>query len=170
VPPPLRLATAADVPALAALYADTARALGAWCYTPEQVQAWARFGADTPAFRDYVLQAQTWVATGDAGQVQGFCGVSTHGPGGEVHSLYVRAGLGRQGLGSRLLAHAVERAEAQGVQGFAAWATPFSRPVFERAGFVLVQTVREPYQGVMFERLRVERGVQQGAGHTLQRG
>jgi translocation and assembly module TamB len=34
-------------------------------------------------------------------------------------------------------------------------ATPFSLPVFGRAGFVLVRTVREPFQGVMFERYRV---------------
>ena len=35
----LRPATPADVPALAALYATTARTLGPGCYTPEQVAA-----------------------------------------------------------------------------------------------------------------------------------
>ena len=41
---------------------------------------------------------------------------------------------------------------------FAAWATPFSLPVFARAGFSPVRTVREPFQGVMFARYRVELG------------
>ena len=38
---------------------------------------------------------------------------------------------------------------------FEAWATPFSRPVFERAGFALAGVVSEPYQGVEFERYRM---------------
>ena len=150
--PGLRLATAADVPALAALYADTARALGAGCYTPLQVAAWAGFGAATPAFFDYVMQARTWVAEAPAGTVLGFCGIASQG---EVHSLYVRAGHGRQGLGGALLEHALTQARVAGSLRFAAWATPFSRPLFERAGFVLARSVREPFEGVMFERYRM---------------
>jgi putative acetyltransferase len=152
-----RLATAADVPTLAALYGDTARALGGWCYSPEQVAAWASFGEPTPAFADYVLHARTWVAMDAAGGVLGFCGVGEPGPeDGEVHSLYVRAELTRQGWGSRLLAHALAEARGRGLQRFAAWATPFSCPVFERAGFRLVETVSAPYQGVVFTRYRMQ--------------
>ena len=159
-----RRGTAADVPALAALYAEAARTLGPQVYTPEQVAAWASFGTDTPAFRRYVLGASTWVAERAAGPMSsegspegpaGFCGIDAAG---EVHSLYVRAGLTRQGLGSGLLAHAMARARADGVQHFSAWATPFSRPVFERAGLSWRQTVVEPYQGVLFERYRVGTG------------
>lgn len=51
----LRQAVEADVPALAALYADTAQRMGPWCYTPQQVQAWMSFGEDLAAFRDYIL-------------------------------------------------------------------------------------------------------------------
>jgi len=147
-----RLATAADVPALAALYAQAARELGPQVYTPEQVAAWASFGADTPAFRDYILKAQTWIAEHD-GQACGFCGIDEEG---EVHSLYVRPALTRRGLGSRLLAHAIATQD-RAVMRFAAWATPFSVPVFGRAGFRLVRAVTEPYQGVVFERYRLER-------------
>jgi putative acetyltransferase len=145
----MRLATAADVPALAALYAEAARTLGPQVYTPAQVAAWESFGADTPAFRAYILQANTWIA-GDP--PEGFCGISADG---EVHSLYVRAALTRRGLGTRLLAHALSRARAGGCQRFHAWATPFSKPVFERAGFRLQAVVREPYQGVLFDRYRM---------------
>ena len=74
---------------------------------------------------------------------------------GEVHSLYVAPGHIRQGLGTQLLGYAMAQASARGVQRFSAWATPFSRPVFERAGLRLVQTVTEPYQGVLFERYRL---------------
>lgn len=147
-----RRAQAADVPALAALYAHSAQQLGTQVYSPEQVAAWHSFGRDTPAFRDYVLQANTWMAE-DAQGALGFCGISMQG---EVHSLYVRAAATRAGLGSALLAHALAQARAQGVQRFEAWATHFSLPVFKRAGFVLVRTTREPFQGVDFERYRVE--------------
>lgn len=146
----MRLATAADLPALAALYAETARTLGPRVYTAAQVAAWESFGADTPAFHAYILGAETWIA-GDP--PAGFCGIDAQG---EVHSLYVRADLNRQGLGTRLLAHAMTQARGRGVRRFGAWATPFSRPVFERAGLRLVRTVTEPYQGVLFERYRVE--------------
>lgn len=145
----MRLATAADVPALAALYAGTARRLGPQVYAPDQVAAWVSFGTDSPAFRDYILGARTWIA-GDP--PQGFCGIDGAG---EVHSLYVRAELTRRGLGTRLLAHALAQARAGGTQSFHAWATPFSRPVFERAGFVLERIAREPYQGVVFDRYRM---------------
>ena len=60
--------------------------------------------------------------------------------------------------GSAMLRRTLERAEAEGARRFAAWATPFSRPVFEAAGFVLTRTVSAPFAGVVFERYRVERG------------
>lgn len=152
--PTFRLACAADVPALAALYADSARDLGPQVYSPEQVVAWQRFVHDAPAFADYVLQACTWIAEDAAGAL-GFCGIDAEG---EVRSLYVRASATRRGLGSALLAHALAMARQQGLARFAAWATPFSLPVFARAGFCPVRTVREPFQGVMFERYRVACG------------
>ncbi len=149
-----RQASAADVPALAALYGLCARTLGPQMYGAEQVAAWASFGQDSAAFRDYILRADTWLACGEgpAQAVLGFCGIDVQG---EVHALYVHPGHGRRGLGSQLLGHALAQARAQGITRFAAWATPFSRPVFERAGLHLVATAREPYQGVMFERYRV---------------
>lgn len=144
-----RLATAADVPALARLYVHCARALGPQVYTPAQVDAWVSFGVDTPAFRDYVLGATTWIAGAD--EPLAFCGVDAEG---EVRSLYVHPAHGRQGQGSTLLAHAMARA---GRADFSAWATPFSRPVFQRAGFRLDRVVTEPYQGVVFDRHRMRR-------------
>lgn len=152
-----RLATTADVPALAKIYGDAARALGPSVYGPEQVAAWAQFGRDTPAFRDYVLKARTWVAEDDASAAPlGFCGIgeedSHHG---EVHSLYVRPGHTRQGLGGQLLAHALADARGRGLQSFSAWVTPLSRPLFLRSGFELIETVVAPYEGVLFERYRV---------------
>jgi putative acetyltransferase len=154
-----RPATGADVHALAAMYRDAALRLGPQVYTPEQTRAWASFADDAPAFRDYVLEADTWIAErlGD-GRPLGFCGASRDGVLREVHSLYVTPPLTRYGLGGAMLRRTLQRAELEGAARFAAWATPFSRPVFLAAGFALAQTVQAPFAGVMFERYRVERG------------
>jgi putative acetyltransferase len=151
----LRLAAAADVPALAALYRRCALALGPQVYSPQQVQAWASSADDAPRFARYILDAETWIAADRSGGPRGFCGVALHGDVAEVHSLYVDPAFGRQGLGSRLLAWAMAHARERGARHFAAWATPLSRPVFERAGLALERAVTEPYQGVLFERYRV---------------
>ena len=154
-----RRATADDVFTLAALYRDAALRLGPLVYTPEQVRAWASFADDEPAFRHYVLHADTWIAErpGD-GRMLGFCGVATEGDVREVHSLYVAPNCTRRGLGTEMLRRTLERADAEGATRFAAWVTPFSRPVFLAVGFALTQTVEAPFAGVMFERYRVERG------------
>lgn len=150
-----RRATAGDVPALAALYRETALTLGPQVYTPEQAVAWARSTDDAERFARYILDADTWIADGDDDAPRGFCGVAVHGDGGEVHSLYVRAALTRRGLGMTLLAHALVHAREAGATRFEAWATPFSKPLFERAGFVLERVAAESYQGVVFERYRM---------------
>ena len=74
-----------------------------------------------------------------------------------MHSLYVTPALTRRGLGGAMLGRTLQRATQEGATRFAAWATPFSRPVFLAAGFAVTQTVQAPFAGVMFERYRVER-------------
>ena len=153
-----RRASAGDVFTLAALYRDAALRLGPLVYTPEQARAWASFADDLAGFGKYVLEAGTWIAErpGD-GRALGFCGVATEGDVREVHSLYVTPHCTRRGLGTEMLRRTLERADAEGATRFAAWVTPFSRPVFLAAGFALTQTVEAPFAGVMFERYRVEK-------------
>ena len=153
-----RRAAGDDVFTLAALYRDAALRLGPRVYTPEQTRAWASFADDDAGFRKYVLEADTWIAErpGD-GRALGFCGVSPDGELRELHSLYVTPALTRQGLGSEMLRRTLEHAGAAGATRFAAWATPFSRPVFLAAGFVETQAVVAPFAGTLFERHRLER-------------
>jgi N-acetylglutamate synthase-like GNAT family acetyltransferase len=154
-----RRAAGDDLFTLAALYRDAALRLGPLVYTPEQVRAWASFADDEAGFRKYVLESDSWIAERPAdGRALGFCGVSPDGDLREVHSLYVTPPRTRQGIGSEMLRRTLERAAAEGATRFAAWVTPFSRPVFLAAGFSLTQTVTAPFAGVVFERYRVERG------------
>ena len=153
-----RAACADDVDALATIYRDAAAGLGPLVYSPRQAQAWASFPDDAAGFRAYVLDVDTWVATQSASDAPiGFCGVSRGGDVREVRSLYLAPAFTRQGLGAEMLARSLRRAEADGARRFAAWVTPFSRPVFLAAGFVATRIVNEPFAGTMFERYRVER-------------
>lgn len=155
-----RPATGADVPLLAVLYADAAASLGPLVYTEEQVAAWAANPRRDPqAFRRYVLDHDTWVAerTSDFA-ILGFCGIDFDGERREVHALYVRPSVTRHGIGTEMLRRTLQRARSSGARRFAAWATPFSRPVFLRAGFEWTQSFTESFAGVPFERYRVELG------------
>jgi len=153
-----RPATAADVPALAALYRRAAEQLGPLVYTLEQTAAWRSFADDDAGFRRYVLDVDTWVAerAGDFA-VLGFCGVDVEGELRELHSLYVAPSSMRQGIGKEMLRRTLQRAGSDGGRRFAAWVTPLSRPVFLDAGFAWTQTFQAPFAGTMFERYRVER-------------
>lgn len=148
----LRPAAATDLPLLAALYALAASRLGPAVYGPAQVAAWAAFADDETGFRDYVVGPETRVACAADGTPLGFCGLAADG---EVRSLYVHPAAGRRGIATRLLADALQRARERGLPLLQAWVTPFSEPVFARAGFSLVQTVQAPFAGVMFERRRM---------------
>jgi N-acetylglutamate synthase-like GNAT family acetyltransferase len=154
-----RRATGDDLFTLAALYRDAALRLGPLVYTPAQARAWASFANDESGFRDYVLDTDTWVAErpGD-GRMLGFCGGRTRDGMCELPSLYVTPARTRQGIGAEMLRRTLERAGTAGATRFAAWVTPFSRPVFLAAGFALTQTVSAPFAGTLFERYRVERG------------
>ncbi|NNF57161.1 MAG: GNAT family N-acetyltransferase [Rhodothermaceae bacterium] len=152
-PVQIRTATEADVPALAALYAAAARAAGPAVYTPEQVETWATF-AETRAFRQWVVDAHTLVAEADDGRPIGFSGLAEDG---HVTALYIHPDRMRQGVGSALLRAVLARAEAQGLERLYVETNPFSRPLFERFGFRLVEVETVTRGTVTFERTVLER-------------
>ena len=153
----VREATAADVPALAALYAAAVRAAGPVHYDPAQVDAWAAF-ADEARFRRFVLVPLTLVAddtsAGDESGITGFAGLRKDG---HVTALYVHPDRMRRGIASALLRAVIERAEAHGLRRLTTDASKVSRPVFARHGFQVeaVETVER--RGATFERYRMVR-------------
>ena len=149
----IRVATEPDVPALAALYAAAARAAGPAVYSPEQVDTWAAF-ASTRAFRRWVVDAHTFVAEADEGTAIGFSGLAADG---HVTALYIPPDWMRQGIGSRLLRAVLSRAETQGLRRLHVETNPFSRPLFERFGFRLVEVETVERGAVTFERYVLER-------------
>jgi putative acetyltransferase len=153
----IREATAADVPALAALYAGAVRAAGPAHYDAAQIEAWAAF-ADEAQFRRFVLDPLTLVAEDESG-ITGFTGLRADG---HVTALYVHPDRMRRGIASALLRAVIERAEAHGLRRLTTDASKVSRPVFARHGFQVeaVETVER--REATFERYRMVRDL--GAG------
>src|ERR1700722_12494346 len=129
--PTLRKATLADIPALNALIARSARGLSTRDYRPEQIEGALRgaFGVDSQLLAD-----ETYFVVEDAGQIVGCGGWSfrstlfggdarsgrdssildpkTHAA--KIRAFFVDPGHARRGIGSLLLNHCENQARARG--------------------------------------------------------
>ncbi|NER00993.1 MAG: GNAT family N-acetyltransferase [Cyanothece sp. SIO2G6] len=152
----IRLASEADVLALADLFQQTVLRRGAEHYTPEQVRAWAAFGTDLQKFRPFILDATTFVAVDstDATKILGFAGIAEDG---HVTSSYVRHNCIHQGVGSAMMQTLLSYAQNHDMQRLYAEASLFSLGLFKKFGFQLYDIEIVERHGVSFERYLVER-------------
>lgn len=151
---PMRLATEADLPALARIYSDTVRVLGPQLYTPEQVVAWSASPDDAEKFRAFILDYRTHIIEIE-GAPAAYCGI---GADGYVASLYVAPQHTRKGLGARVLTHAMDDARREfGVTTFYTKASFFSKALFARHGFEVAEIETVEYYGVSFRRFHMRR-------------
>lgn len=109
-------------------------------YTEQQVSAWLGGGRDLDEWDRDRRATETFVAVLDD-QVVGFADLAENG---YVDRLFVDPDFGRRGVGARLLDHVRHRARARGITRLSTHASLVARPVFEAAGFVVVEreTVR----------------------------
>ena len=175
VPLVVRAATRADVPALNALIAASARVLSVGFYTPEQIDAAVTyvFGVDTGLVDDgtyYVVEME--------GQMVGCGGWSRRGAlyGGDqrpmelalrldaateparIRAFFVAPGWERRGLGGRLFEECRAAAEAEGFTSFELMATLPGVPFYARLGFREVERVTDRMpSGVVLEFVRMRR-------------
>ncbi len=126
---------ASDADALAALTLAAIRRTALAAYSPEQVAAWAaRYSVqrllDGAAKGDMIC-----VAVDDADRAIAYTVLEA---GGHLDMLYCHPDHTGKGLGLALLAAAEAAARAQGVARLFTEASELARPVFERAGYVLL--------------------------------
>ena len=148
-----RVAKARDIPELARLYATTIRAHGPDKYSPLQVDAWASFAAKEERFAPFILDVETWILE-DARGPAGFGGM---GADGHIASLYVRADCARQGVGRMLVMKLLDRARERSLSRVYTEASQFSKALFERLGFRVVEEEIADYDGVTFLRWKMDR-------------
>jgi len=150
----LRLATATDSAAVAAIFHEAIRVLAAADYPPDQIEAWA--GAPDPArWRARISdpRRELWIAEID-GSVAGFCDLEADG---HVDTLYVHPNFAGRGVASSLLQQIEARAAARGLSRLYTEASLTARPVFTRHGFVVIAPQDVPRGGVVLRNYRMEK-------------
>lgn len=124
-----------DAAALAQLYFESARRLGARCYSPAQVAAWVPAPASAAAVLARAGDGRlTLVAAEDAGGVLGYVDLESDG---HVDHLYVHPDAASRGVAGRLLDALMAQARAAGLRRLYVEASENARPLFERKGFAL---------------------------------
>ena len=138
-----------DLAFLAHIYSSSIRYLGAGIYAEAQIEAWAGFSADSEAFRRWVEGARTLVAVNEGGKCIGFAGLVE---GSQISSVFVSPGSQRKGVASSLVSRLLEEARRTQNTEITTHASEFSRPLFEKFGFVVIELERTEVRGVEFER------------------
>lgn len=149
----IRIGQESDIPELAKLYQQTVLAIAPQCYSQAQTQMWASFASDLASFRQFILQATTFIATDETG-ILGFAGIAEDG---HVISAYVRSDRIRQGIGSTLMQTLLDYAKSYNIQRLYAEASEFSLGLFKKFSFYIYDTEIVDRQGVQFKRYLVER-------------
>lgn len=153
-----RVATAADVPALQALIATSARALSAGFYTPAQIEAAVAhvFGVDTQLVADgtyYVIDGADGPAAAGGWSARRtlYGGDQMKGsddprlvPGADparIRAFFVHPAWARRGLGRRLYAACARAAWDAGFRRFELMATHPGEPLYAALGFAVEERV-----------------------------
>jgi predicted N-acetyltransferase YhbS len=153
---PLRPATPADVPAVAALIERSVRALSAGFYTDAQVESALRhvFGVDTQLLRDrtyYVIEADGGLAAaggwsrrqtlygGDQTKAAEDPPLDSVADPARIRAFFVDPTWARRGLGRRLFAKCAEAATAAGFRSLELMATLPGVPFYGALGFAAIE-------------------------------
>jgi GNAT superfamily N-acetyltransferase len=172
----LRAAQPADIPRMEALIARSGIELSAGFYTPEQAQAVTRhvFGVDTQLVADqtYFLIERDGVALACGGwsKRSTLFGADRAKTGPDplldpasqparIRAFFVSPDAARQGLGRMLLRHCTEQAAAAGFHALELAATMPGVPLYEAAGFKMLERIELALPGgvqVPLARMRKE--------------
>ena len=142
-----------DLPELAVLFRQTVLINAPEHYTQSQTEIWASFASDADSFRQFILDANTFIAVEDS-EILGFAGIDEAG---HIASTYVRFDHIHKGIGSTLMQSVLAYAQRQRISRLYAEASEFSLGLFEKFGFRLYDTEVVERQGVTFNRYLVER-------------
>lgn len=135
----------ADAPAMARLYFDAARRLGARHYSPAQVQAWAPAPADPTAVLARANDGRVTLVAVCEGAIAGYIDLEADG---HIDHLYVHPEAAGRGVGSRLIDALIARARAAGCRRLHVEASETARPLFERKGFAILHRRAFTVRGV----------------------
>ncbi len=149
----IRPYTAADCPAVLALFHHTVHTVNRQHYTPAQLDAWAPADPDAARWDASLRRHTALVAEDEAGRLLGFADMDTAA--GYLDRLYVAAGCQRQGVGTALC-DALEGQLAPGAR-VTVHASLTARPFFEARGYQVVRAQQVERRGVTLPNLVMEK-------------
>jgi len=124
-----------DAVPTAELFRAAVHALAGADYDAEQLAAWAPADPDLERWSARRLAVETVIAEDD-GTIAGFSDID---PSGHIDMLYVHPRFARHGIATALISHVLLRARELGAEEATVEASETARPVFERAGFAVVE-------------------------------
>ena len=156
MPIAVRVATRADLPALAELIPDSVRALSRGYYSPEQIESAIRhvFGVDTQLVDDgtyFVAQHEDAIAgCGGWSRRNTLFGGDQMKSGPDplldpareparIRAFFVKPEFARRGVGSRIMEACVEAARAEGFRSLELAATLPGEPLYRAFGFASLE-------------------------------
>lgn len=132
----VRLFRDTDARALAGLTGAAIRAIGARAYSREQVAAWAARHPGPERFIASAAKGDTIILAVDGDDTP--VAYTLFETDGHLDMLYCHPDHAGRGLAMTLLAETEKRAIAAGIDRLFTEASELARPVFERAGYVLL--------------------------------
>lgn len=142
-----------DLPVLAGIYRDSIRHRGPEYYSEQQVAAWSSFPDAMRDFEHWLTSATTCVAVDRANRCIGFAALEAPG---RISALFVAPAWMRQGVGSSLLTHLLKEARLRRYTTVTTEASEFSRPLFEKCGFVVLEIEHTEFKEVAFTRYAMQ--------------
>ena len=149
----IRPYTAADCPAVLALFYNTVHTVNRRDYTPAQLDAWAPAGPDAARWDASLKAHAALVAVDQAGGLLGFGDMDTAA--GYLDRLYVAARCQRQGVGGALCG-ALEALLSPGTR-VTVQASLTARPFFEARGYRVIRAQQVERRGVTLPNLLMEK-------------
>jgi len=131
------------------VYRSAILAIGEEFYSPEQVVAWSSYPDDEAEFTRWIQEASTYVAMTADSVLVGFGGLEK---GGRISSLFVAPDFMRQGVASALLTHLITEVDSRNIDELTTHASEFSKPLFKKFGFEVMNIEHTILKGVDFTR------------------
>jgi len=134
-----------EEPALFEIYCSAIHLVACQDYTPEQLQAWAPRDFDSELWRRRMRGIGPFVAELN-GQIVGYADLQ---PNGYIDHFFVSGTRPREGIGSQLMRHLLDRAQTLGIPELTSDVSRTAQPFYERFGFSVVERRYPEIHGVV---------------------
>lgn len=136
-----------DAEAVSELYRKSVTEIGMERYSRAEVEAWASYADEVEELRHRLAEGLTLIAECD-GRMAAFGQLK---PANRIEFLYTLKEFSRMGLATLIYRRLEEAATAAGSRVLHTDASRISRPLFEKMGFFLVESIVEERKGVKIE-------------------